>query len=548
MVPQADFYQLQCSTDNSFTSPITVDNIRLTSTSLLLMDGVYHWRVRAKRENGDIGPWSRPRYFILDSTPPPAPLILWPNNNSYLRDNTISFIWSPVDGAYDYRFILDNDEDFSSPIQNFFTFSTSFSFTLSPGKYFWKVASRDWPRNENFSPVSTFIIDISPPTSPPLLSPENNDNINTKTPTFSWGESVDGWGVSFYRLVVDNREVRETRGLSDDSIELAEGLHKWKVVAVDLAGNENSSPEFTFYVDLTPPKAPDIIGPKNGAVLPTKGVTFEWTEVRDRNFPTNYALWIDEDADFSSPTVVEDMQTTLTKEFSYGRYYWKVSFTKELPDGHYYWKVRAVDDAGNRGDFSQTRTLTVDNTPPPPPRLLWPLANVEENTFSPVFRWSSVEDITPVKYEIQIAKDNAFSSLVATTITENLENRTEFLPDGTYYWRVRALDNFRAGEWSENLSFKIIYRDFSIVVSESSFTVARGEKILVGISGVKFGSYAETATLSASGGPPNTEFTFFGAVSFPFDTFAIIYPPSDALPGVYTIVITAKDKNQWMRT
>ncbi|MFN4132781.1 MAG: PGF-pre-PGF domain-containing protein [Candidatus Hadarchaeales archaeon] len=532
-VPQADFYQLQCSTDNSFSTAITSDNIRQTSTSLLLKDNLYYWRVRAGRDNGDLGQWSSPRWFLLDSTPPPAPTLLWPQDNSYIRENTISFLWSLVDGAYDYRFLLDNDSDLSSPLQNFFTFSTSASFSLSPGRYFWRVSSRDWPRNENFSPIFTFVIDNFPPTSPSLIYPENSDNISTRTPVFSWGESVDGWGISLYRLVVDNRDNRETKNTSDNSIDLAEGLHRWKVIAIDLAGNENSSQEFTFYVDLTPPPAPANRAPENNALLPTKEATFQWSEVKDRGFPATYDLWIDDVPDFSSPTVIEGIQTT--------------SSTREISDGHYYWKVRAVDGAGNKGGFSQTFTLTVDNTPPPAPHILWPLENVEENTFSPTFKWSSVQDVTSVRYEVQIANDAAFSS-TAATITENMENKTEFLPDGTYYWRVRALDNFRAGEWSENISFKIIYRDFIIIASGKSFTVARGDSVLVGVSGTKFGSYKETVTLSASGGPPNTEFTFFGGGSPPFNSFMMIHPPSDALPGIYTITITASDRNRWTRT
>jgi len=99
-----------------------------------------------------------------------------------------------------------------------------------------------------------------------------------------------------------------------------------------------------------------------------------------------------------------------------------------------------------------------DNTPPPTPSLISPPngATITDNT--PTLDWSDVSDPSGVAYNLSMAKDAGFTLIVL--LKNGLKVSTydltpsEVLAAGTYYWRVRAVDNAgNASSWSENWSF-----------------------------------------------------------------------------------------------
>ena len=113
--------------------------------------------------------------------------------------------------------------------------------------------------------------------------------------------------------------------------------------------------EVTYEVvgDNTPPPAPSLVSPDNGAVLLDNTPTFEWTSVSDPSGVT-YQIQIDNDADFSSPVYsAENMPPitthTLPDENALGM--------SAIPFIKYFWHVRAVDGVGNIGDWSEEWTF-----------------------------------------------------------------------------------------------------------------------------------------------------------------------------------------------
>jgi parallel beta-helix repeat protein len=113
---------------------------------------------------------------------------------------------------------------------------------------------------------------------------------------------------------------------------------------------EGSAPDMgAFEFDNTPPAAPSLIWPENGAKLLDNTPTFMWTSVSDPSGVT-YEIEIDDDEDFSSP-VYSGADLTGT--------------TLELPNeyalalGKYYWHVRAKDGASNISDWSGEWNFTV---------------------------------------------------------------------------------------------------------------------------------------------------------------------------------------------
>jgi hypothetical protein len=120
-----------------------------------------------------------------------------------------------------------------------------------------------------------------------------------------------------------------------------------------------------------------------------------------------------------------------------------------LPEGLYYWGVTPVDAEGNRGVPSVVSTFSwawpADTTPTvsdldPSPEV-----------FDPKFSWNPVPGAARYEVEVNSSIDFAPGSKACcsgTTIATSL-TPTQVLKNGTYYWRVRAIDpDGNAGSWN----------------------------------------------------------------------------------------------------
>gem|GEM_PF-6102421 len=97
------------------------------------------------------------------------------------------------------------------------------------------------------------------PTPPILISPANNAIINSSSPTFIFESSTDTGGIHKYEFWLDGSFDHEfvsanssTQSTTANSA-LPEGLHTWKVKAVNNSGLGTDSATFSFTVDTTPP-------------------------------------------------------------------------------------------------------------------------------------------------------------------------------------------------------------------------------------------------------------------------------------------------------
>lgn len=88
------------------------------------------------------------------------------------------------------------------------------------------------------------------------------------------------------------------------------------------------------------------------------------------------------------------------------------------------------------------------------PELISPQNSVTINNDKPGFKWNDVNGAT--EYEIQIDNSNEFTSseIQKAVITDSNYTSTASLPNGNYYWRVRANDEQGSwGNWSIIFSF-----------------------------------------------------------------------------------------------
>ena len=86
--------------------------------------------------------------------------------------------------------------------------------------------------------------------------------------------------------------------------------------------------------------------------------------------------------------------------------------------------------------------LAVDNTPLPAPAPLSPAAGAVVDSV-PAFAWSPVT--VADHYEFQVAADAGFNSPVLGSGSDDFTTQNtratllKTIPNGTYYWRVRAI-------------------------------------------------------------------------------------------------------------
>lgn len=175
---------------------------------------------------------------------------------------------------------------------------------------------------------------------------------------------------------------------------------------------------------------PTLITPVDANVITDSTPTFQWSGVSGA---TGYEFYLDQ---------VNPPQTRVNLTAQ--------TYTPtELEGGTWYWRVRAVNGNGP-GDFSPVRTLTIQST-----TTAAPVRN-RYSASALTLSWNAVSNA--VSYDLQIATTSAFSPVVysANAIAGLSHPVATTLPNGTYYWRVRAqFGNGTFSGWSAADIFNI---------------------------------------------------------------------------------------------
>src|SRR5438094_1333652 len=137
----------------------------------------------------------------------------------------------------------------------------------------------------------------------------------------------------------------------------------------------------------------------------------------------------------------------------------------------------------------------VDNTPLPAPTPLSPAAGAVVDSVPP-FAWSPVS--VADHYEFQLAADAGFNSPVLGHGSDDFTTQNaratllKTIPNGTYYWRVRAVgSNGSVSPWTAGRSFR------------KSWTAAAALQTPAGGAGLSFGTDALKLAWSAVPGAAN---------------------------------------------
>ena len=122
--------------------------------------------------------------------------------------------------------------------------------------------------------ITASVRDDDPPTTPILISPENDSTLTTNKPTFVWKESTDAFSqIDHYvpyidgKIFFDNIPTTDTENaqylLEYDGTAfhysitpkdgISEGTHTWKIVAFDSYTNSSTSVTWSFTIDTQSP-------------------------------------------------------------------------------------------------------------------------------------------------------------------------------------------------------------------------------------------------------------------------------------------------------
>ena len=275
-----------------------------------------------------------------------VPVLVSPANGENTTDTTPTFTWQVGVGADNHRIEMDNDLDFSSPVDNVVLGATDNTWTKPPpgyasGTYYWRV----WAMSSAGASCSenTWNFTITPPEKPVLKKPINGENTTDTTPTFTW---VVGAGVTYHRIEVDNDD-NWTNGVVDNRIlddtdntwtkpppGYASGTYYWRVWAMSSAGESCSENTWNFKV-ITPGK-PVLVSPENDNKTTDTTPTFTWTRGEGA---TSHRIEIDNDNVWTNG-IIENKLLSPPNDNT-----WESE--NQLGVGNtYYWRVWAVSSAG----------------------------------------------------------------------------------------------------------------------------------------------------------------------------------------------------------
>ena len=185
--------------------------------------------------------------------------------------------------------------------------------------------------------------------------------------------------ISYDEMTLDTAVVADDTGSFSAILEVPQS--KGKEHTVTATGSDGNSAQASFITEKTPPSAPQLLSPEQGAKLEIFGSvgdvmvgttkyllgvivylrgpkpealklapsTFDWSEVAASG-DASYIFQVARTNDFSSPVLVKE--GLVNSEYT-------VSKEDVLTSGSYSWRIRAIDDVGNESPWSENQEFEV---------------------------------------------------------------------------------------------------------------------------------------------------------------------------------------------
>jgi hypothetical protein len=356
--PAADYYRLQLSANNNF-STLILDSNHITSTSILVMgkldsSNTYYWRVKAYNLGGESN-WTDYLTFSTIEATPSLPTLVLPQDYAVDIDLMPLLKWNKSARADIYILQLSSNNVFSDLIVSDSSLTdTTFSLTSDLNfdtPYFWRIRAVNNTGMSNWSAVRTFRTIKDKPDIPDIVYPADGDKNVPINPVFTWNVSSRAerfyiqvaHDASFTNNIYDNIVVSDTsyQGVVDLQ---KQSVYWWRVKASNTAGESDWSPSSSFTIIHLPPVTPVLISPADGDTAVSTYAVFTWSPAPGAE---TYHLQVAKEYQFSTILLDKDGITDTI-----------YAITNPLQSyTNYYWKLKGIN-TGGEGPWSGSRMFT----------------------------------------------------------------------------------------------------------------------------------------------------------------------------------------------
>jgi hypothetical protein len=449
-VPGAASIFVELSTDATFTDADQILRYTLPGTAVSLVPpvgvphGNYFWRInvlRGAQQEVQPAQWARP--LTISPAAPVAPVQTAPPNAIHTGDNTPELAWNAppyTHSSVTYDVQVATSATFAAPVRTASTPSTALVIDpiLPDGLYYWRVrALNAWGVAGAFSPARTLLVDTAAPPPPLLQTPANAATIDVLKPTLVWQRIADAveYTVEIAEdpaftipvILPNNKTAFNSLALP---VTLAHGReYFWRTASRDRAGNWSTfSTPFSFRINLQ-------TSPASNAITFSQRPGFYWKPAVGAS---QIELQLSAEPAFAAPTVITLPGTA-------------ASYVPPalMPFGHYYWRVVVIRGAlREEPPPAWARKLTISPAAPGVPVLLAPANAIVINTATPLFSWNApVYTASSMTHTVQIASNATFTLNLQefSGLSDTQFSPATSLPDGVYYWRVRAVNSWDVG-------------------------------------------------------------------------------------------------------
>jgi hypothetical protein len=391
-------------------------------------------RVRARDAAGNQGDYPSSGHKFHFMVP------VSPGNGAGVINRRPVFTWAGVPGATGYQFQLSTQDDFAqgsilaqSPV--FVGTSYTYQAALPPldfGTYYWRVNVNRGAINNNVMEFSPFefrlVITPSIPTQLIATSPANGFATALNSITLNWAvppATLTG-GPFTYQIQVDNQNTFTSPeytelALTTNTLTLTtvpDATYFWRGRFVNSygVGGPWSVPR-SFIIDTIAPAEPALLLPANAATINSVLPLFQWSR------PAGVVRFR---LDYSTDASFTHFLSSGTPNTQY------TPVTQLLPTT-YYWRVTGFDAVGNASTAVTVRSVTLTTPANVAPIPVW------SSDATPSLLWVPVRNA--LTYEVQIFTVPTLAGAPFwqnSSTTQPSVDVDVTLPNGVYYWRVRA--------------------------------------------------------------------------------------------------------------
>ena len=310
-----------------------------------LSDGAHPYTAKATDPAGNTSAASNTRTITVDTTPPAAPAITTPAGDTLQKSTSVTLGGTTVSGTTVEVFDGSTSKGAATVSGTTWTITIS---GLADGAHAYTAKAKDAAGNTSgASNTRTITVDTTPPAAPAITTPGADTLQNTRTVTLG-GTTDAGSTVEVFDNGASQGQRRPPPAAPGRSRSATSATARTRTPrkATDAAGNvSGASNTRTITIDTSAPNPPAITTPAGDALQNTRIVTLGGTTV------TGTTVEVFDGSTSKGAATVSGTTWTIT--------------IGGVADGAHAYTAKAKDAAGNTSGASNTRTITVDTTPPP---------------------------------------------------------------------------------------------------------------------------------------------------------------------------------------